>query len=166
VTVSKNQESLDGLVGQQGCERPFRLISLWATILPPRSACAILTLLRSTTVQISLREVNTMQLEDYFDFLAPDEIRLKGHRIGIEDVLYEHIYNELTPPQLTERFPTLSAEQLYATILYYLRNRARLDAYLAAWLEHGEQRRAEQAAQPTPMMQKLRQLRATLTANA
>ena len=25
-----------------------------------------------------------MQLEDYFDFLAPDDIRIKGHRIGIE----------------------------------------------------------------------------------
>ncbi len=32
-----------------------------------------------------------MQLEDYFDFLAPDDIRIKSHRIGIEDVLYEYI---------------------------------------------------------------------------
>lgn len=32
-----------------------------------------------------------MQLEDYFDFLAPNDIRIKGHRIGIEDVLYEYI---------------------------------------------------------------------------
>jgi hypothetical protein len=23
-----------------------------------------------------------MQLEDYFDFLSPDDIRIKGHRIG------------------------------------------------------------------------------------
>ncbi|MGH2367163.1 MAG: DUF433 domain-containing protein, partial [Chloroflexota bacterium] len=29
-----------------------------------------------------------MQLEDYFDFLAPDDIRLKGTRVGIETVLY------------------------------------------------------------------------------
>ena len=38
-----------------------------------------------------------MLLEEYFDFLSENEIRLKGHRIGIEDVLYEYIYNELTP---------------------------------------------------------------------
>lgn len=25
-----------------------------------------------------------MQLGEYFDFLAPDDIRIKGHRIGIE----------------------------------------------------------------------------------
>jgi hypothetical protein len=30
-----------------------------------------------------------MQLEQYFDFLAPDDIRIKGHRIGIESVLYD-----------------------------------------------------------------------------
>src|ERR671937_495539 len=69
------------------------------------------------------REVQLMLLEDYFDFLSQNEIRLRGHRIGIEDVLYEHIYNELTPAELAERFPTLSAEQIYATILYYLNNR-------------------------------------------
>lgn len=101
-----------------------------------------------------------MQLEEYFDFLSPDEIRLKGHRIGIEDVLYEHLYNERTPAELAERFPTLSAEQLYATILYYLHNREQMDAYLAAWLEHGRQMREKQAQQPSPAMLKLRQLRA------
>ena len=28
-----------------------------------------------------------MRLEDYFDFLGTDDIRIKGHRIGIDDVL-------------------------------------------------------------------------------
>ena len=28
-----------------------------------------------------------MLLEDYFDFLSPDDIRIKGHRIGIDNVL-------------------------------------------------------------------------------
>jgi hypothetical protein len=27
-----------------------------------------------------------MLLEDYFDFLSSDNIRIKGHRIGIQDV--------------------------------------------------------------------------------
>lgn len=34
-----------------------------------------------------------MQLEDYFDFFDNGEIRVKGHRIGIEDILYEYIHN-------------------------------------------------------------------------
>ncbi len=49
-----------------------------------------------------------MQLEDYFDFLAPDDIRIKGHRIGIEDVLYEYIFNAKSPDELQRRFPTLT----------------------------------------------------------
>jgi hypothetical protein len=30
-----------------------------------------------------------MQLEDYFNFLAPDDTRLKGTRIGIETILFD-----------------------------------------------------------------------------
>ncbi len=29
----------------------------------------------------------TTRLEDYFEFLSPDDIRIKGHRIGIDDVI-------------------------------------------------------------------------------
>ena len=105
-----------------------------------------------------------MLLEDYFDFLSSSEIRLKGHRIGIEDVLYEHLHNELPPKELMERFPTLSAEQVYATILYHLNNRERIDAYLAAWLEHGRQMREAQASNPTPAMLKLRRARTAMMA--
>ena len=71
-----------------------------------------------------------MQLEDYFDFLAPDDIRIKGHRIGIESVLYEYIYREQTPEAIVKRFPTLDLEQIYATILYYLHNREQVNAYV------------------------------------
>jgi uncharacterized protein (DUF433 family) len=101
-----------------------------------------------------------MQLEDYFDFLAPDDIRLKGHRVGIESVLYEYVYRAQTPEEIASLLPTLSLDQIYATILYYLRNREKIQAYLTAWLEHGEQMRAEQARHPTPAMFKLRQVRA------
>src|SRR5262249_44597536 len=105
-----------------------------------------------------------MLLEDYFDFLSENEIRLKGHRVGIVDVLYEYIYNELTPAELAERFPTLSAEQIYATILYYLNNQEQIDAYLSTWLDHGRRMREEQARNPTPAMLKLRRIKAELKA--
>lgn len=37
-----------------------------------------------------------MQLEDYFNFLTPNDIRLKGSRIGIETILNEYIYQRQT----------------------------------------------------------------------
>ena len=89
-----------------------------------------------------------MQLEDYFDIHGPEDIRIRGHRIGIETVLYEYIHRRRTPEQIAAQFPTLSLEEVYATILYYLRNREAVSAYLAAWLEHGEQARAAQDRDP------------------
>ena len=105
-----------------------------------------------------------MQLEDHFDFLAPDDIRIKGSRIGIESVLYEHIHRSQTPEAIGERFPTITLEQIYATILYYLHNREQVDAYLADWLEHGNQMRALQNRQSPPVVVRLRQLKAERTA--
>jgi uncharacterized protein (DUF433 family) len=101
-----------------------------------------------------------MQLEDYFDFLAPDDIRIKGHRIGIESVLYEYIFHARTPEEIADIFPSLSLEQILATLLYYQRNKVQVDAYLAAWIEFGERMRAEQARNPTPAMLRLRQIKA------
>ena len=89
-----------------------------------------------------------MQLEDYFDIHGPEDIRIRGHRIGIETVLYEYIHRGRTPEQIAAQFPTLSLEEVYATILYYLHNREAVSAYLAAWLEHGEQARAAQDRDP------------------
>jgi uncharacterized protein (DUF433 family) len=101
-----------------------------------------------------------MQLEDYFDFLSSDDIRIRGHRIGIESVLYESIFRARTPEEIADCFPSLSQEQILATLLYYQRNKAQVDAYLSAWIEFGERMRAEQARHPTPAMLRLRKLRA------
>ena len=86
-----------------------------------------------------------MPLEEYFEFVAPDDIRIKGHRLGIESVLYEYIHRGRTAEQIAADFDTLTLEEVYATILYYLRHREAIDAYLAAWLEHGQQMRQAQA---------------------
>jgi uncharacterized protein (DUF433 family) len=101
-----------------------------------------------------------MKLEDYFDFLKPDAIRIKGHRIGIEHVLYEHIHNAMTPDELAVRFPTLTLEQIYAVLLYYHHNQQMVDAYLADWLEEGRKRWEEQSKNPTSDMSKVRKLAA------
>jgi uncharacterized protein (DUF433 family) len=101
-----------------------------------------------------------MQLEDYFNFLDPYDIRLKGSRIGIESVLYEYIFREQPPEAIAKRFPTLTLEQIYAAILYYLHNREQIDAYMTEWLEHGRRMREEQERNPPPFVTRLRALKA------
>lgn len=100
-----------------------------------------------------------MQLEDYFDFIAPDDIRIKGHRLGIESVLYEFIYRGLSAKEIAERFPSLTLEQVHATVLYYLHNQAALDAYMAGWLESSRRCRQEQARDASPFLARIRKLR-------
>lgn len=97
-----------------------------------------------------------MQLEEYFDFLAPDDIRIKGTRIGIESILYEYIHRGQSSEAIAEKFYTLSLDQVYATILYYLRNRESVEAYLAEWLAFSRSAREAQARNPPPVVVKLR----------
>ena len=103
-----------------------------------------------------------MHIEDYFTFLAPDDIRLRGHRIGIETILYEYIHRGRTAEQIAEEFDTLSLEEIYATLLYYHRNKQTVSDYLGAWIEHGERERRAQARDPDVQRsrERLRQARA------
>jgi hypothetical protein len=53
-----------------------------------------------------------MQLEDYFDFLSPTDIRLKGHRIGIDTVL-SYYWMEIFRLVLKQRFCGLTLKLMY-----------------------------------------------------
>lgn len=91
-----------------------------------------------------------MQLEDYFDFLDPNDIRIKGTRVGIESILYEYIHRQQTPEQIAPKFRTVTLEQVYATILYYLHNQESVGKYIADWLEWSHQQRKAQEMNPHP----------------
>jgi uncharacterized protein (DUF433 family) len=100
-----------------------------------------------------------MQIEDYFAFLAPYDIRLKGTRIGIETILYDYIFRARTPEEIEKSYTSLTLDQVYATILYYLQNKQAMDEYLTDWIEYGEGVRREQEANPSAGIVRLRELR-------
>jgi len=64
---------------------------------------------------------NAINLESYFDFLTPPDgrqaIRIAGTRVGIEFVLREYLRGA-SPEELALHFPTLTLEQIHATITY------------------------------------------------
>lgn len=101
-----------------------------------------------------------MQLEDYFSFLAPDDIRLKGTRIGIETILFDYLFRARTPEEIASIYPSLNLEQVYATVLYYLHHKESTDAYMTDWLAWADQMRAAQQQHPPPVAENLRKLRA------
>ena len=73
-----------------------------------------------------------MQLEDYFEFhTAPVEyIRIKGTRIDIDFVIEMYLAGK-TAEQIAARYSTVELVQVYATVTYYLQNKAEVDGYLA-----------------------------------
>ena len=96
-----------------------------------------------------------MKLEDYFEFLDPDDIHIKGHRIGIDNVL-DYYLQGCTPEQILEHFPSLNLEKIYATLTYYYRNKDEIDAYMKRLHDWREERYQEGLKNPSPMRERLR----------
>jgi uncharacterized protein (DUF433 family) len=101
-----------------------------------------------------------MTLDNYFEFLAPNDIRIKGHRIGIENILHEYLFKAKTAEEIAQTYKTLTLEQIYATILYYLQNQESVNQYIENWLNWSHQQREEQRLHPSPIVQKLKQYKA------
>lgn len=99
-----------------------------------------------------------MQLEDYFDYVGPDAIRLKGHRIGLEHIV-ERFKRGESPEMIMVYFGTLTLEEVYATITYYLHNKVEVDAYLERLDRFVEERMREADANPAPVTLRLRALK-------
>ena len=109
-----------------------------------------------------LRQIRNFQqiypLKDNFMFLAENDIRLKGTRIGIETILYEYIYNSKMPVVIADHYYTPTLEQIYATILYYLQNQEKVGAYLDDYLKYCQSAREEYEKDPPPGVVRLREL--------
>ncbi len=108
-----------------------------------------------------------MQLEDYFEFekfetkFGPAErIRIKGHRISIEHVI-EKFKEGMPAEEILRHFPTLSLEQVFATLTYYLHAKEEIEDYIrrgeaiedAFYQEYLQQ-------EPPPVIKRLRELKA------
>jgi len=100
-----------------------------------------------------------MQLEDYFEFLEPDAIRIKGHRIGIESILRRYVAGEPVE-EIAHHFDTLRPVDIYATITYYLQNKDVTDAYLRRVERLLAEDEARSDAVPSQAVERLRRLRA------
>ena len=118
-----------------------------------------------------LRRINEFKqiypLEDNFAFLAENDIRVKRTRVGIETILYEYIHNSKLPEVIADRYYySLTVEQVYATILYYLQNQEKVGAYLDDYLKYCQTAREEYEKDPPPGVARLRELIAEKEANS
>lgn len=54
---------------------------------------------------------------------------LLGSRVSLDSIVYSFLQGEL-PEHIVQSFPTLTLEQVYGAIAFYLSNREVVDAYL------------------------------------
>lgn len=99
-----------------------------------------------------------LNMNEYFDFLDADDIRIKGTRVGIETVLEDYL-NAMSPEEIAVRYPILTLEQVYATITFYLHNQGEIEQYLDRWRQYAEHAWRHQQQHPSPAIQRLQTLK-------
>jgi uncharacterized protein (DUF433 family) len=93
-----------------------------------------------------------LDIESYFDRASDGDVLIRGTRVDITTVL--DAYREgLSPEEIAYNYPTLTLEQVYATLTYYLAHRAALDS-VASRAEPA----SEEAAPDAPVVARLRAL--------
>ena len=91
-------------------------------------------------------------LEAYFTGLGTNDIRLAGHRIGIDDVLSLYVQGS-TAKDIQAQFPTLRLEEIYATLTYYHAHQITIDEYLQQVNIWREERQQYAETHPSPLAQ-------------
>ena len=77
-----------------------------------------------------------------------DAYKVAGSRVSLDSVVYTFLGGQ-SPEGIADSFPTLSLEQVYGAITFYLSNRDEIDAYLKQGEEEFEAlRHASREANP------------------
>jgi uncharacterized protein (DUF433 family) len=89
-----------------------------------------------------------MNLPDFLTWHPYNEIRLTGHRIGLEHVV--QLYQEgMSTELIVEHYPSLPLALVQQVISYYQANKAEVDAYVTACQAEVNRQRATAPKGPT-----------------
>jgi len=86
-------------------------------------------------------------------------------RVSLESVIVPFL-DGASPESLVEEFPTLSLEQVYGAITFYLGHRTELDAYLKGTEALWEHARRNESPLPRALRERLERARRELTSHA
>ena len=68
-------------------------------------------------------------MDNNYVTLEGDAYRISGSRVSLDSIVY-HYLSGLSPESITDNFDTLSLEQVYGAITYYLSHRNEVDRHL------------------------------------
>lgn len=83
---------------------------------------------------------------------------LVGSRVSLESVIFEFL-DGASPETIVDNYPTLSLEQVYGAITFYLANRSELNGYLAETEKMWEEARKNQPPLPSGLRDRLERAR-------
>lgn len=86
-------------------------------------------------------------------------LRVGQTRVMLDGVVVGYWEGD-SPESIRQQYPSLSLEDVYGAMAYYLANREEVDAYLERQEKLWQELRAEQDRNPSPLVQRLRALRA------
>ena len=88
-----------------------------------------------------------------------------GSRVSLESVVC--LFKDgASPETIVDEFPTLSLEQVYGAITFYLAYQTKVDAYLAGTEKLWQDARKNQSPLPGPLRERLERVRRELTSRA
>jgi uncharacterized protein (DUF433 family) len=90
---------------------------------------------------------------------------LVGSRVSLESVIGLFL-DGASPETIVDEFPTLSLEQVYGAVTFYLADRAKMDAYLTECGKIWEAARKNQSPIPPPLRERLERARREITSQA
>jgi len=88
-----------------------------------------------------------------------------GSRVSLESVICLFL-DGASPETIVDEFPTLSLEQVYGAITFYLADRSKIDAYLTESERLWDEARKNQSPLPPALRQRLERARRELTSPA
>jgi hypothetical protein len=77
--------------------------------------------------------------------------------VSLDSVVYQ-FWDGVSPESICRSFPTLTLEEAYGAIAYYLAHRDEVDAYLRRQDERWVELKAEMDSKPDPVRDRLRAL--------
>jgi uncharacterized protein (DUF433 family) len=93
--------------------------------------------------------------KSYVTILEGGAYRLTGSRVSLDSIVYDW-WNGLSPESIVENFPTLTLEQVYGAITYYLAHKEEVDAQVQRNREKFEELREQWRATHPHLYEKLK----------
>ena len=91
-----------------------------------------------------------------------DGYRIRGSRVSLESIILP-FREGLSPETLVDEFPTLSLEQIYGAITFYLGHRAEIESYLKGIDKLWDDARKNEPPLPASLRDRLARARRELT---